>query len=234
MVDPKSYLSVILPVYNEEGSLKPLYEEMKDVFQRFDHLYEIIFVNDGSTDNTPQILESFHKADPAHVRIITQTQRQGQTQALKSGFGQAQGEYVFTLDADLQNDPQEIGFMLKILKDRDLDCICGWRQARRDTFLKAKLSKLGNILQRLLTGLRVHDVSCTLRGYHRRVLDKIPLNWEGQHRFIPLSLALQKAKIDEVITNHRPRVFGESKYHHKRIFRVMIDFFRVLLTGGRK
>ena len=110
---------------------------------------------------------------------------------------------------------------------------CGWRKARQDTFLKAVFSKLGNILQRMFTGLTIHDVACTLRAYKASWAAKIPLNWEGQHRFIPLSLSLQGCRIGEIVAHHRERKFGYSKYSHKRIFKVVVDFFRILKTRGK-
>ena len=124
--------------------------------------------------------------------------------------------------------------MLKKMEEGNYDCVCGWRKARQDTLLKAGLSKFGNILQRLFTGMKIHDVSCTLRIYKQACIDKIALNWEGQHRFIPLSLSLQGYRIGEIVSNHRLRKFGTTKYSHKRIFRVITDFFKVLKARGRE
>jgi len=143
------------------------------------------------------------------------------------------GNVAVTLDADLQNDPADIPKLLKKMEE-GYDCVCGWRKSRQDTLLKAGLSKFGNIMQRLLTGMRIHDVSCTLRAYRKECVPDIALNWEGQHRFIPLSLSLQGYKIGEIVSNHRKRQFGSTKYSHKRIFRVVSDFFKILKTKGKK
>jgi dolichol-phosphate mannosyltransferase len=224
--------SVIIPVFNEEGSLPVLMDQLLNVMPQLNDHYEILFVNDGSTDTSPQILDKMQN-QYSFVRVITMEKRSGQTKGIKAGIDNAKGEFLITLDADLQNDPADIPVLLTELK-RGYDCVCGWRRSRKDTFLKAVLSKTGNVLQRMFTGLHAHDISCTLRAYRREWALRIPLNWEGQHRFIPLCLALQGAKVGEVVSNHRPRSFGSSKYGHKRIFRVIADFFRILSSGGKK
>ncbi|MBN1870471.1 MAG: glycosyltransferase family 2 protein [Candidatus Omnitrophica bacterium] len=226
--------SIIVPVYNEEESLKPLFEEILKVMTPLNRPYEIVFINDCSSDRSPQIMEGFRKELPEVVRIVHLPKRSGQTFALREGLDASRGSIAVTLDADLQNDPADIPKMLEKMIEGKYDCVCGWRRLRQDTPLKAGLSKLGNIFQRLFTGMNIHDVSCTLRVYKRECVGKIALNWEGQHRFIPLSLSLQGFRIGEIVSNHRLRKYGTTKYSHKRIFRVMVDFFRVLKTGGRK
>ncbi len=225
--------SIVIPVYNEEESLEPLLTEIHQAMDPLEKPYEVIFVNDYSSDGTTDILEDFQKTYGDRVRVRTLLRRSGQTEALRKGMAVAGGEIVITLDADLQNDPADIPRLLRKMEE-GFDCVCGWRKARQDTWLKARLSKLGNILQRLLTRLTIHDVSCTLRAYKRSCVPRIPLNWEGQHRFIPLCLALQGFRVGEIVSNHRQRRFGRTKYSHKRIFRVIVDFFRVLFTGGRR
>jgi len=224
--------SIVIPVYNEEESLKPLYAELLQVMTPLNKSYEIIFVNDCSSDQTLSILEALRRDFPEVVRIISFSKRSGQTCGLRAGLDAAKGDIAITMDADLQNDPVDIPKMLSKIEE-GYDCVCGWRKARQDTLLKAGLSKMGNILQRLFTGMIIHDVSCTLRIYRRKCIDKMALNWEGQHRFIPLSLSLQGYRIGEVISNHRLRQFGTTKYSHKRIFRVVTDFFKILKTKGR-
>ena len=223
--------SIVIPIFNEEESLRPLFNEIKAAMAICTGSYEIIFVNDGSSDQSASLLNGFLQEQSAIVKVIG-LQRQGQTKALKEGIAQAQGNIVVTLDADLQNDPADIVRLIAKMKE-GYDCVCGWRKSREDTFLKSILSKTGNVLQRLITGLAIHDVSCTLRAYKRQWAMKIPLNWEGQHRFIPLSLSLQGCKITEIVSHHRQRQFGISKYSHKRIFKVIIDFFRILQAKGR-
>lgn len=228
---PTKY-SVVVPVYNEEGSLKPLFTELLEVMTPLNKPYEIVFVNDCSSDGSLPILEGFLREFPEVVRIVNLKKHGGQTFGLRKGLDATKGEIAVTLDADLQNDPADIPKMLKKMEE-GFDCVCGWRKSRQDTPLKALLSKIGNILQRLFTGMKIHDVSCTLRIYKRTCIGKIALNWEGQHRFIPLSLSLQGYRVGEIISNHRLRRFGTTKYSHKRIFRVVGDFFRVLKAGGR-
>ena len=225
--------SIVIPVYNEEGSLKPLFAELLAVMTPINNPYEIVFVNDCSYDQSLLIMEGFQKEFPEVVRIVNLDKRSGQTFGLRKGLDATKGEFAVTLDADLQNDPADIPKMLKKMEE-GFDCVCGWRKARQDTPLKTVLSKTGNVLQRLVTGMKIHDVSCTLRIYKRVCIDKIALNWEGQHRFIPLSLSLQGYRIGEVVSNHRLRKFGNTKYSHKRIFRVISDFFRVLKAKGRQ
>jgi len=224
--------SIVIPVYNEEDSLKELFQEILTAMTPLHKGYEIIFVDDCSNDRTPAILKELSLSLPEIVRVITLDKRSGQTFTLRKGLGSIKGRIAATLDADLQNDPADIPRLINKINEGN-DCVCGWRKARQDTLLKAGLSKFGNVLQRLFTGMKIHDVSCTLRAYRRECVDKIALNWEGQHRFMPLSLSLQGFKLDEIVSNHRKRKFGVTKYSHKRIFRVIGDFFRILKTKGR-
>ena len=224
--------SVVIPVYNEEDSLSALVREIRQTMDTLQEIYEIIFVNDGSTDRSRLILESLRKECAVPIRIIDQQRRSGQTLALRRGLEESLGAIVITLDADLQNDPADIPKLLAKMAV-GYDVVCGWRKQRQDQALKTSLSKLGNIFQRVLTGLNIHDVSCTLRAYQRKCIMKIPLNWDGQHRFIPLSLSLQGYRVGEIVVHHRPRKYGFSKYSHRRIFKVIKDFFRVVAQRGR-
>ena len=226
--------SVVLPVYNEVESLEVLLAEVLAAVTGLRERHEVIFVNDGSDDGSKELLEDFKKRLPEIVRVVNVKPRGGQTNAMKVGIVESRGEIVITLDADLQNDPADIARLIEKMDETGSDCVCGWRKARQDTLLKAGLSKTGNFLQRLFTGLKIHDVSCTLRAYKRPCAVRIPLNWEGQHRFIPLCLSMQGFKVAEIVSNHRDRKFGSSKYGHKRIFRVISDFFKILKTKGRK
>jgi len=225
--------SIVVPVYNEEGSIKPLFEEILRAMTPLNQPYEIIFVDDCSSDQSSIILQELKGNLPEIVKIVSLTERSGQTAALRQGLDEVKGNIAVTLDADLQNDPGDIPKLLEKMKE-GFNCVCGWRKSRRDTLLKAGLSKFGNVLQRLFTGMKIHDVSCTLRAYRRDCIPFIALNWEGQHRFIPLSLSLQGYKISEIVSNHRQRQFGHTKYSHKRIFRVITDFFKVLAEKGKK
>lgn len=233
MPDAPLDYSVIIPVFDEEESLKPLFAELLQIMTPLNRRYEIVFIDDCSSDGSPAVLEGLRREFPEAVRVVRLSRRSGQTSALRAGLDAAGGEVVITLDADLQNDPADIPRLLKKMGE-GYDCVCGWRKARQDTWLKAGLSKCGNILQRLLTGIKIHDVSCTLRAYKRSCVGDIALDWDGQHRFIPLTLSLKGYRVGEVVSNHRPRQFGASKYSHRRIVRVIADFFRVLRAGRRK
>jgi len=225
--------SVIIPVYNEEESLSKLFDELYTAFDNLQKPYEIILVNDCSSDRSLSMMKEFQDNSGKVVRIVNLPQRSGQTLALRKGLEAVHGKIGIMLDADLQNDPADIPKLLKKM-EQGYDMVCGWRKNRLDTPLKVGLSKLGNIWQRLLSGLKIHDISCTLRVFKRECIGHIALNWEGQHRFIPLSLYLHGYSIGEVVSNHRKRQFGQSKYSHKRIFKVIVDFFKVLKSRGKK
>ena len=219
--------SLVIPVYNEEESLEVLIAEIFQVMTPLSGGYEIIFINDCSSDNSAKIIREFESQFPEVIRGIYLNKRSGQTFALAQGIQNANGENIITLDADLQNDPADIPSLL-VKMEMGYDCVCGWRKEREDVLLKTVFSKLGNILQRVVTRLKIHDISCTLRGYKRGCLQNLSLEWEGQHRFIPLILSRQGYKIGEVVSGHRRRLYGRSKYSHRRIGRVILDFFRVL------
>lgn len=220
-------LSIVIPVYNEEESVDVLFKEIRGSLDPMGISWEIIFVDDCSDDRTPGKLKVFQKEMPEQIRVVTLLQRSGQSYALRKGLDIVEGDIVVTLDADLQNDPADIPrLMAKMLEGYDV--VCGWRRDRQDKPLKKVLSKFGNILQRIFTGMTIHDISCTLRAYKKECSQKIPLDWEGQHRFIPLILAKQGYKIGEIVSHHRERRFGYSKYSHKRIFKVIYDFFRIM------
>ena len=219
--------SVVIPVYNEDESLDTLFSEIKTQLATLLGTYEIIFVNDCSDDRSSDKMQAFAQQLPDKVRIVNLTQRSGQTVALNKGLEVAGGDIVITLDADLQNDPADIPKLIARMQ-QGYDVVCGWRKDRHDPSLKKVLSKLGNILQRAITGMRIHDVSCTLRAYKKGCLNDLKLTWEGQHRFIPLMLSKKGYRVGEIVTNHRDRQFGYSKYAHKRIFKVIADFFKIL------
>ncbi len=170
--------SLVIPVYNEEESLEGLVSEIQQAMARYVRCasYEIIFVNDGSLDQSTAILDRLRQRFPDEIRRLHFLKRGGQTFALRQGLGSARGNIVITLDGDLQNDPADIPRLLEKMSE-GYDCVCGWRRSRQDTLLKAGLSKCGNILQHLLTGLSIHDVSCTLRVYKQECVARIPLNW---------------------------------------------------------
>ncbi len=224
--------SIIIPVYNEEKSLKTLYAEIEEAMAALEGEFETIFVDDGSSDSSREVIQEMLASRPGRLRLIPLEQHRGQTHALAAGLEAGTGDIVVTLDADLQNDPRDIPRLVKKM-DEGADVVCGWRRSRQDKFLKTALSRAGNFVQRSLTGLAIHDVACTLRAYKRHCIPAIALKTEGEHRFIPLSLFLQGYKIAEVVSHHRPRKYGQGKYRHKRIFKVIVDFLKLITVQER-
>ena len=222
-------ISIVVPVFNEEESLDVLFREIREEMERLRQPFEIVFVNDGSTDTSLAKIKIFQSQLKDAVRIVDLPSRSGQTFALRKGLESTGGDIVVTLDADLQNDPADISRLLEKMNE-GFDVVCGWRMDRNDPWLKKKLSKLGNIFQRLISGLTVHDVSCTLRAYKKECIKKLNLVWEGQHRFIPLMLFKEGCRVGEIASHHRHRTYGYSKYTHKRVFKVVGDFFKVLFA----
>jgi Glycosyltransferases involved in cell wall biogenesis len=214
-------ISVIIPSYNEEENVVPLYKELSNVLSDLKRDYEIIFVDDHSTDNTPQKLFELHSRDP-RIKVIRFRKNFGQSAAMKAGFDYAQGSLIITMDADLQNDPQDIPNMLNEMKNSDYDVVCGWRYNRRDSFFKKLFSKFANRVRTYLTGETIHDSGCTLRIYKSEAIKDIELYGE-LHRYIPALLLWKGYKIGEVKTNHRERASGYSKYTWKRLVKGFLD-----------
>lgn len=225
MVEGEKMISVVIPTYNEEESVIPLYEELVAVIPRLGKTYEIIFVDDGSTDSTFQRLHALHEED-ARVKIVKFRSNFGQSAALKAGFDHASGDIIITMDADLQNDPQDIPQMIEQLERDDLDVVCGWRYNRRDPFFKRFVSKGANRLRRALTDETVHDSGCTLRIYKRACIKDLDLYGE-LHRYIPAMLKWKGYKVGEIKTNHRERKLGTTKYNWKRLFKGFLDLIVV-------
>ncbi|HYP20038.1 MAG TPA: glycosyltransferase family 2 protein [Chloroflexia bacterium] len=220
-------LSVVVPVMNERESLEPLYSRLMEVLAGMGVGYEVIFVDDGSTDGSFEVLRRLHEAD-ACVRVIRFSRNFGQTGAFAAGFAEARGETIVTLDADLQNDPADIPLLLDKVR-QGYDLVSGWRRHRRDPFLTRKLpSRLANRLIGLVTGVRLHDYGCSLKAYRREVVKELRLYGE-MHRFIPALASRMGARITEVPVSHYPRLYGRSKYNMGRTFRVIPDVLAVKL-----
>ncbi len=220
----KETISVIVPVYNEEESIPILYRSLKDVLDRMGSPYEIIFVDDGSEDRTPLILEEIHRGDE-RVVVLTFRRNFGQTAALVAGFDHARGEIIITMDGDLQNDPEDIPRLLEMMEDYDV--VSGWRVNRKDPFLTRRLpSMIANWIISRVTGLRLHDYGCTLKAYRREVIENIKLYGE-MHRYIPAVAKWAGARVGEVETTHHPRRFGRSKYGLSRTIKVILDLITI-------
>jgi glycosyltransferase involved in cell wall biosynthesis len=218
--------SVIIPVYNEEENVTVLYKELTNVLRALNLDYEIIFVDDGSTDATHQRLSEL-RAQDALVRIIKLRKNFGQSAAMKAGFDHAKGNLIITMDADLQNDPHDIPQLLEKMENENYDAVCGWRYNRRDPFLKKTFSRFANRFRACLTGETIHDSGCTLRVYKCEAIKDIELYGE-LHRYIPAILLWKGYKIGEVKTNHRERVSGKSKYNWKRLMKGFLDLLIIV------
>ena len=218
-------VSVVIPVYNEEENVPILYEKLKEVLESIPYDYEIIFVDDGSTDRTPAILEEIAKKD-RKVKVIEFARNFGQTPAMVAGMDYATGDVIITMDGDLQNDPKDIPKLLQKIEE-GYDVVSGWRKNRKDAAVSRKLpSKIANWLIGKLTGVKIHDYGCTLKAYRSDVIRRVRLYGE-LHRFIP-ALASTVTSVDRIIeipVEHHPRIYGKSKYGISRTFKVISDLF---------
>ncbi len=219
------YLSVVIPVYNEKDNLEQLYKEIIESLKSLKIHYEIIFIDDGSEDDSFSILKQIHEGD-SRVKIIRLRRNFGQTAALSAGFDFAEGEVVVTLDADLQNDPRDIPYLIKKLEE-GYDIVSGWRYKRKDNFFTRRLpSIIANWLISIITKVKLHDYGCTLKAFRKEIVKNIRLYGE-MHRFIPAMASLMGVKIAEVKVNHRARKSGKSKYGLSRTIRVILDLVTV-------
>ncbi|MBU4251663.1 MAG: glycosyltransferase family 2 protein [Candidatus Omnitrophica bacterium] len=219
--------SVIIMAYNEEQTVIPLYYSLKKVMDKLGQSYEIIFVNDGSTDKSPDRLRSINLT-PADLIIVDLDKHRGQSTAMQAGFDIAQGEFIITMDADLQNDPEDIPRLWDKLKD-GYDAVCGWRYNRKDPRSKVIISHLASFFLRLMVKQDIHDFGCSLRILRKEALKNVYLS-KGMHRFFILLMLKLGYKIGEVKVNHRPRRFGQSKYNiHNRLFECLFVFLRISL-----
>ncbi len=218
-------ISVVIPVFNEEKNIKLLYPKLKQVLDSLKKDYEIIFVNDGSTDKTATLLHKICEEDKKVIGIIFR-RNFGQTAAISAGFDYAKGEVIVTLDADLQNDPKDIPQLIEKIEE-GFDVVSGWRAERKDPFLSRRLpSYISNWLISFFTGVKLHDYGCTLKAYRREIAKDIRLYGE-MHRFLPALASWVGASIYEVKVSHRPRKYGKSKYGFSRINRGFLDLLTV-------
>jgi glycosyltransferase involved in cell wall biosynthesis len=224
------YLSVVVPVFNELESLEILHQQIKTVLISLERTYEIIYVDDGSTDGSSKKLQELAEADKSVV-VIQLRRNFGQTAALSAGIDYARGEVVVCQDADLQNDPQDIPRLLAKL-DEGYDLVSGWRKDRQDHWLWRKTtSALANWIISRVVDFKLHDIGCTLKAYRRELLNHIRL-YGQMHRFIP-ALALQVgAKVAEIPVNHKPRLYGRSKYGLNRTVSVILDLLTIKFLGS--
>ena len=225
--NPSLNLSVVLPVYNEAGSLPGLIPELTAVLDQLGRSYEIVAVDDGSSDDSVAVLRRLQKQEP-HLRIVQFRRNFGQTAAFAAGFDYARGEIIVTIDADGQNDPADIPRLLEVMEEGDYDLVSGWRQNRREPFLTRKLpSMIANWLIANASDVRLHDRGCSLKALRRDLVKQMHLYGE-LHRFIPEIASQIGARVAEVVVNDRPRKVGQSKYGAlSRTPRVILDLLTV-------
>ncbi|RLG29512.1 glycosyltransferase [Methanosarcinales archaeon] len=220
-------VSIVIPIYNEEENVALLHQSITEVMRHTNKSYEIIMVDDGSTDSTLSVLRGIQKND-SHLRIIKFRGNFGQSAAMAAGFEAARGETVVAMDGDLQNDPQDIPKLLDKLAE-GYDVVSGWRKNRKDKLIVRKVpSKIANRLICSVTGVKLHDTGCSLKAFKREIIKRISLYGE-LHRFIPALAKLEGAKITEMVVNHHPRKYGKSKYNITRTFRVIMDLTTLYL-----
>lgn len=217
-------VSIVIPVFNERENLPPLHQALRETLDG--RRAELIFVDDGSTDGSREVLERLARVDPRHVRVVELRRNFGQTAAIAAGIDHAEGEVIVLIDADLQNDPADIPTMLDKIAE-GYDVVSGWRVRRKDAFLTRTLpSRMANGLISWVTGVPLHDYGCTLKAYRREVLEGFRLYGE-MHRFIPAYAGAVGAKIIEVPVQHYPRRHGKTKYGLERTIKVLLDLFTV-------
>lgn len=223
-------ISLVIPVFNEEENLPVLADEIRRAMAGLGRPYEVLYVDDGSTDGSAAVLAALARED-ASVRVLRQARNAGQSAAMDAGFRHARGEVVITLDADLQNDPADIPSLLARIGD--FDVVCGVRSRRRDTWVRRISSRIANGVRNRVTHESITDTGCTLKAFRAAYLEHLPV-FSGMHRFLPTLLRLQGARVTEVAVNHRPRLHGQPKYNiRNRIFRATADLFAVRWLQSR-
>jgi glycosyltransferase involved in cell wall biosynthesis len=226
----KIAISIVIPLYNEEQNLRPLVEGLVPVMADLGKSYEIIFVDDASTDRSPEVLKELAGKYPA-LRIIRFRKNSGQSAAFDAGFKLVQGEVVVTMDADLQYDPLDIPGLLEKLNGYDM--ACGWRKRRKDPWLKRISTRIANSVRNKLSGENIQDTGCSLKAFKQGFLPNLKM-YKGMHRFLPTLLKMQGAKVCEVEVKHLPRKFGRSKYNiRNRLFVSFIDLLFIVWMKKR-
>jgi len=225
----KYMLSVVIPVFNEEESLEAFYKELASVVSDLDKDYEIIFVDDGSKDKSLDILKGFH-AQNKNVKIFSFRRNQGKSEALTYGFEKSSGDYIVTLDADLQDKPSEIAKLLSKVKKEGFSLVCGWRKNRKDSLPKIIASRIFNSFASSFWGVKLHDYNCGLKVYDRDAAKSLKL-YGGLHRFIPLLVFQQGFAVTEILVEHEVRKFGKSKYGFSKLWKDLPDIFTMLFLN---
>ncbi len=222
-------LSIVIPILNEQGNLRELHRRLTQVLTDLSRRYEIIFVDDGSSDGSVSVCQELAELD-AHVILVELRRHFGKATALQAGFQIAQGDVIITMDGDLQDDPDEIPRFLSALED-GLDLVSGWKERRQDPISKTVPSRLFNFVTSLLTGISLRDFNCGFKAYRRKVVEKLDLYGE-LHRYIPVMAHAKGFRVGEIPVRHHPRRYGKSKYSFERLFRGPFDLITILFLSS--
>lgn len=225
----RSAFTVIVPFHNEGPAVDELIGSIISVMGKIGQKYEIIAINDGSTDDTGNRIGKIASSE-SRVIPVNFPEKRGQTAALAEGFRMAEGSVVITMDGDMQDDPEEIPGMLRVMRESGADVVCGWRRYRNDPAAILSVSSLGNFFQRLFFNVPVHDISCTFRVYKSEAVKDLELTESGLHRFLPFIIKRAGYSLAEKEVHHRPRKYGTSKYTYKKVPQT-VRLFWGLLTG---
>lgn len=222
-------ISIVVPVFNEEESLPHFYKELKKNLPKLDKSYEIVFVDDGSTDSSLNIIKALESQDK-NVKVVKFRKNQGKAEALTLGFEKAEGDYIVTLDADLQDRPDQVEKLLSKVKSGKFDMVTGFRKSRQDNFLRKMPSRLFNILVFIFRGLKLHDYNSGLKVYTKEAAKSLNL-YGGMHRFIPILLDMNGFRVGEIAVIHSPRIYGKAKYGLSRLWNDYPDMFTMLFLS---
>lgn len=220
-------LSIVIPLYNEEESINPLTNEIRKALKPLNISYEIIFVDDGSTDNSLKLIKEICRTDK-RFRFISFRKNYGKSAAIQIGFRNVTGDVVVTMDADLQDDPNEVPNLIKKMEE-GYDLVSGWKKVRHDPFIKKISSKFFNYVTRIISGIKIHDFNCGLKVYRKEVTENIKVYGE-LHRYMPLLAKWQGFRISEIAVKHHPRRYGITKFGISRFFKGFIDLITVVFT----
>jgi glycosyltransferase involved in cell wall biosynthesis len=223
------YVSIVVPLYNEEESLSELFAQIAAVMKRMRHNFEIVFVDDGSTDDSFAVLQKLHNQNPTVTKVVRFRRNYGKAAALTAGFREAQGECIITMDADLQDDPEEIPALIEMLNN-SFDLISGWKKKRYDSTVFTLPSRIANALTSKLIGLRIHDLNCGLKAYKKEVAKELKI-YGDLYRYIPVLAHLAGYKVGEKVVQHHPRKYGHSKYSVGKFYGGFLDLLTILFIA---
>ncbi len=221
-------ISVVIPLYNEEESLRELHKQLRETLGRMNVRYELLFVDDGSTDKSFQVLRDLKRFDHNHVKVVRFRRNFGKSAALAIGFEKAIGTYVITMDADLQDDPSEIPSLIRKLEE-GYDLVSGWKRLRKDPITKTIPSRFFNFVTGMMTGIKIHDFNCGLKVYRNEVVKTVNVYGE-LHRYVPVLASTAGFNVGEMVVQHRARKFGKTKFGVGRFWKGFLDLVTVMFT----